>query len=258
MGTTKCYAMVRGSAVRITGLDRSGTVPSPILFTTSKSVATVTINESTESSSNELVNTDEDDKPRLHFVRPEQMTNFTVDVDFLRADPGILSLIAGVPTVVNDLGVVVGFDSETRLPSASFALEVWSKLAGSACVDGQRQYGYTVFPFLRGGYLSGFEFKNGLVSFNLRRAQTRKVPRWGVGPFDLEGPHERLTEVVSRNTMFRQMLTTALPPVEAEGIQETTDTVEGFSAIPPPGADDVLDGESATDTSVWIVEGGRA
>jgi hypothetical protein len=247
--------MVRGSAVRITGLNNSGSVPSPIRFATSKSVATVTINESTESSSNELVSTDDDDKPRLHFVRPEQAVQYKIDVDFLRADPGILSLISGATVVLNDSGDVVGFDSDTRKPSVSFALEVWSKLAGTACADGTRQYGYTVFPFLKGGYLSGFEFKNGMVSFNLRGAQTRKVPRWGVGPFDLEGPHERLIEVVSRNTMFRTSLTTAIPPVEANGIQETTDIIEGGTATVTSA--DVVDGEF-TDTSVWIVEGGRA
>lgn len=254
--TTQCYAMVRGSAIRITGLDQFGSLPSTIQFATSKSVATVSINENTESSSNEALNSEDvDDTSRLRFVRPEQIVQYKIDVDFLRADPGVLALIAGVPLVLNASGDVTGFDSETRRPAVSFALEVWSKLAGAACADGTRQYGYTVFPFLRGGYLTGFTFENGAVSFNLRGAQTRKVPRWGVGPFDLEGPHERLTEVVSRNTMFRNMLTTALPPTEENGIQEITDVIEGGSATVTSA--DVIDGEFV-DTSMWIVEGGRA
>lgn len=252
---TKCYAMVRGSAVRITGLERNGGFGAPIRFVTSKSVATVTINEVTESASNELTRAEDADESRLHLVRDEQIIRYTVDVDFLRADPGALGLIAGVPLAYNSAGDVVGFDSETRRPAASFALEVWSKLAGDACAEGEREYGYTVFPFLRGGYLSGFTFSNGLVSFKLRGAQTRKVPRWGVGPFDLEGPHERLTEVVSRNTMFRNLITTAMPPTEQNGVQEATDVIEGGSADATSA--DVIDGEFV-ETSVWIVEGGRA
>lgn len=255
--SNRCYAMVRGSAVRITGLGKQGELPHPIQYATSKSVATVRINEVTESGTNELIGTDEDDQNRLHFVRNEQVVLYNVDVDFLRADPGVLALIAGVPLVYADDGVtVVGFDSDTRRPAQSFALEVWSRLAGADCAPGQREYGYTLFPFLKGGYLSGFAFKDGLVSFNLRRAMTRKVPRWGVGPYDLEGPHERLTEVVSRNSMFRTLIVGSEPPVEMDGIQETTDVIDGGSASYT--TPDVIDGGTAAGTSEWIVEGGFA
>lgn len=254
--TTQCYAMVRGSAIRVTGLGTLGEVPDPIQYAVSKSVSTVTINEITESSSNEgLKSEDIDDRTRLRLVQPEQPVRYTLDIAFLRTDPGVLSLIAGVPVVLNSAGDVSGFDSGTRRPAVSFGLEVWSKLAASACVDGVRQWGYTVFPYLRGGYLTGFTFENGLVSFTLRGAQTRRVPRWGVGPFDLEGVHERLTEVVSRNTMFRQMLTVAQPPVQQDGIQQAEDIIDGGSATVTTA--DIVDGEFV-DTSVWIVEGGRA
>lgn len=254
MGSTTCYAMVRGSAIRVTGLEKNGAIPSPISFATSKSVAKVTINENTESGSNELVTNNEDVK-RLHFARPEQVINYTADVDFLRVDPGVLSLVSGVPLVLDANGVVVGFDSTTRLTAVAFALEVWSKLASQDCAPGTRQWGYTVFPFLKGGLLSGFTFQNGLVSFSLRKAQTRKVPRWGVGPYDLEGPHERLTTVVSRNDMYRQTLTTAPPPAQANGVQTTDDVIDGGTATVTSA--DIVDGEFVN-TSAWIVEGGRA
>lgn len=273
--TNRCYAMVRGSAVRITGLGKRGELPDPIQYAVSKSVATVQINEVTEASSNEFIGLDsEDDENRLHFIRPEQPLFYTVDVDFLRTDPGVLSLVAGVQLIydypgfgmfafgegpfggtVPDGATVIGFDSETRQPAASFALEVWSRLAGENCAPGVREYGYTLFPFLKGGYLSGFKFENGLVSFNLRKAMTRKVPRWGVGPYDLEGPQERLTEMVSRNSMFRTLVTTAPPPAEQDGIQTTTDVIDGGTATVTSA--DVVDGQTVS-TSVWIVEGGRA
>lgn len=254
--SNRCYALVRGSAVRITGLDKNGAIPHPIQFALSKTVAKVTINESTESASNERIDSDgEDDKVMLRFTRPEQVTLYTVDAEFLRVDPGVLGLISGVPLVYNDSGDVVGFDSDTRLTAVSFALEVWSKLTGQACAPGAQEWGYTVLPYLRGGYLSGFKFENGLVSFNLRKAKARKVPRWGVGPYDLEGPHERLIEVVSRNTLFRQMLTTAVPPAQADGIQTTSDVIDGGTATVTTS--DIVDGETVN-TSVWIVEGGRA
>jgi hypothetical protein len=282
---TKCYAMVRGSAIRVTGLTKYGSpgnplvVPDSIQFATSKSVTRVTINETVEAASNEMLRNEEDER-RLHLVRKAQVIRHTVDIDFLRVDPGVLSLVAGVPLVyaaggvdglygfgegpfgedpfggsVIPVGDVVGFDSDTKRPAASFALEVWSKLAGQLCVDGQQQYGYTLFPYLKGGRLSGFTFQNGLVSFNLRAAQTRKVPRWGVGPYDLEGAHERLLQTVSRNSSWQTFMTPAVPPVEACGIQETEDIIEGGSAAST--SSDIIDGEFVA-TSPWIIEGGRA
>ena len=325
---TKCYAAVRGSAVRVTGLGSRGSIPDLIQYATSKSLAKVTINEVTTDGSDDILGSeDNDNDQRVRLIRPTQTINYTVDIDFLRVDPGVLNLVAGVPMVRKTHGVgfgralfgeepfgggptptasglgfgedtfgeetfggdftglgfgfgedefgeaafgqgtnedipeeveemiVVGFDSTTRLTPVSFALEVWSKLAGAACVDG-KEYGYTVFPYLKGGRLTGFEFKNGLVSFNLRGAQTRRSSRWGRGPHDLEGPYQRLVGPVSGNTFFRQTLTKALPPMEVNGIQETEDVIHGGTAsVTSP---DIISGGNAASTSPWVVEGGKA
>lgn len=296
--TTQCYAMVRGSAIRVTGLGRKGELGDTISYAISKSVAKVTINEMVEASANEMLKTD-DDEPRLHFVRNAQLVRYTVDIDFLRVDPGIFAMVSGAvqtgtpdydfgegPFGLGGFGggdepvvgtTVTGFDADTRRPPTSFALEVWSKLAGNnACSDvpvgfdqgpfseipfgspyfgGDSQYGYTLFPFLKGGRLSGTKFHNGLVSFSVLGAQTRRVSRWGVGPYDLEGPHQRLLKVVSRNSAFQNFITTAPPPAELCGIQQTEDVIEGGNAAFTTS--DVVDGEFVV-TSPWIIEGGRA
>jgi len=304
----QCYSMVRGSAIRVTGLDERGGYGSPVRYAVSKSVASVRITEVTEAGQNEVFETPDEEK-RLRLVKPVQTIRNKVDVEFLRVDPGVLSLVAGVRLVYGDTpgfgevpfgyapfgvsqGSVRGFDANTRIKPVGFALEVWSKLdqnsakaaavatmlgfdevpfdvtpfdtpvAGMTAPDcTARRWGYTVFPHLRGGRLSGFRFENGLVSFNLVGAQTRKATRWGVGPHDIEGEHQRLTSPVSRNTMFRQMITTGAPPAQADGIQELGPDVldNGTAANPMPDPDAVLaiDGGGAT-TSAWIIDGGRA
>lgn len=293
---TKCYAMVRGSAIRVTGLGSRGQVPDSIQYAVSKSVVTITINEVTEAASNEMLRTEEDEA-RLILRRDAQTIRHTVDINFLRVDPGVLSLVAGVPLVYGPDGgfgegglfgeggfggfteaenTVVGFDSDTKRPPVAFALEVWSKLAGNACGIASSigfgegpfgmtpfggsstsipNYGYTLFPFLKGGHLSGFTFQNGLVSFNLRAAQTRKASRWGVGPHDLEGQHKRLLKTVSRNSSFQNFLTSGSTPIEVCGIQETEDVIEGGTAASTTA--DIIDGEFVV-TSPWIIEGGGA
>lgn len=255
---TKCYAQVRGSALRVTKLTSVGSATDPIQYAVSKSASRVVVNEVSEDNLNEMVRSDVTarDERRLFLSKPGNTVRYTTDVDFIRVDPGVLTLVSGVPLVLNAHGDVVGFDSKTKLRAVSFGLEVWTRLAGAECtLSGEREWGYTALPFLRGGYLSGFEFANGLVSFNLRGAQTRKVSRWGVGPFDLYGVHERLLSLVSRNTMLINFAGPIQPPAQVEGVQTTTDVIEGGSAAST--SPDVVDGEFVA-TSPWIIDGGRA
>jgi hypothetical protein len=251
---TKCYAMVRGSAIRATGLKTCGSLPDVIQYGVSKSVTRVTLSEETDGGGNELLR-NEEDEPRLHFVNNTEMIRYTADVDFIRCDPGVLSLVSGVPVVENALGDIVGFDVNTRLPAKAFAMEVWSHLAGNACAPGEREYGYTLMPFLKGGYVSGVTFANGLVSFSLRNAKARRSSKWGYGPYDLTGQFERLYTPVSGNLMFRNFVTTAAPPEQTDGVEDFTDVIEGGTASVT--SSDVIDGEFAV-TSDDIIEGGYA
>lgn len=272
--------MVRGSALRVTGLARCGSIPETIQYATSKSVSRVAINEVTEAGANEALKT-EQDETRLLLVRPEQTIRYKVDIDFLRVDPGMLSLVTGMSLVYGHpsesgfgfgeggfgvvpfggsggLGDVVGFDAKTRMPAAAFALEVWSRLTGQACVDGERKYGYTLFPYLRGGYLSGFQFTNGLVSFRLVGAQARRGSKWGYGPYDLEGEWERLNSPIERKTQWRTFITTAAPPTEQDGIIEFTDGIDGGDA--DETTSDIIDNYYAPEASQTpdLIEGGSA
>lgn len=252
--STQCYSMVRGSAIRVTGLKPCSSIPDPIVFGVSKSVTRVAINEQSEGGTNELQR-NEEDEPRLHLVTPAEMIRFTADIEFIRCDPGVLSLVSGVPVVENAVGDIVGFDSDTRLPAKAFALEVWARLAAEACAPGERRYGYTLFPFLKGGFVSGFQFSDGLVSFSLRNAKTRRASKWGKGPYDLTGEFERLYTPVSGNLMFRSFITTAPPPTQTDGVQEFTDVIEGGTASST--SSDILDGQFVV-TSPDTVEGGYA
>jgi hypothetical protein len=250
--------MVRGSGLRVTGLTARGELPDPILYATSKSVTSVNINEVSESGSSEMLRTEDTDEPRLRIITPTQTIRYTADINFLRVDPGLISLVSRVPVVTNALGDIVGFDSDTRLPAAAFGMELWSRITGQPCdPSGARLWGYTVFPFLKGGVLSGFTFQNGRVSFSLRGAQTRRGVGWGVGPHDLTGVGERLLEPVSRNTGWRTFLSTIQPPAQQDGIQTLVeDEIDGGTASFTTA--DILDGGFAPTVTTPTVDGGSA
>lgn len=324
---TDCYAMVRGSAIRVTELDRAGRISDASRHRVSKSVARVTINEVVESGGDEVLRDEATDERLLYLVDHDKTIRYTTDIEFLHVDPRMFAWVGGVAPVENAQGLVVGFDAIPRVPSQTFALEVWSKLAGGYCappsapggpvepivggfgegpfgsmpfgsggglveegpyaisrwgranatlypprsasqwarinatvdpegngevlasewgvaraalqpylgprgpwgtanatlsppgpsVPGPR-WGYTVFPFLRGGVLSSPVFANGLVSFTLRGARTQRGSRWGTGPYDINGDGRGLTNPVSRNTHWRQTVVEAAPPAITEEI----------------------------------------
>lgn len=247
--------MVRGSGLRITELDRCGEIPDTVRFATSKSVVRVRINEVTEPGQNQLLRAD-NEEPRVRLADSDATIRYTIDIEFIRVDPGVLSLVSGVPVVINAAGNIAGFDAQTKLSPVGFGLEVWARLAGSACADGERQYGYTLFPYLKGGRLDGFTVANNTVSFNLTGAQTRRLPRWGVGPYDITGPWQRLLTPVEPGTNWRTFTTTFPPPEQTDGTVEFEDEIDGGN--PYVTSSDEIDGGDPYNAGPWEVDGGWA
>lgn len=283
--STQCYAMVRGSALRVTALGSTGRVPDEINYVVSRSVIRVRVNEVIDAPASEIMSTPQEEK-RIRLHRTSRTIRYTVDIDFIRVDPELLAMLTsalvvreaasseslgfgempfgegpfGEGTEAGAAGDARGFDSTSRAVPTSFALEVWTKIAGQACADGSPLWGYTVFPLLRGGRLSNVTFANGLVSFNMIGAQTRRYSDWGVGPYDLEGPFERLVDAVSGNLSWRNMLTRATPPAQTDGVQVTADFVDnGTPANPMPDLDALLfiDGGTPADAGAYAIDGGR-
>lgn len=243
MGTA-CFAPVRGSAVRVTELTKNGAVPATMRAASSRSVVKITIDEITEASA-PLHHRDEYGSLRLRSVKSDQLLRYEIGVDFLRVDPGLLHLLTGVPLVHDVRGNVVGFDAPSLLVGPAFALEVWSRLAGRTT-----EYGYTLFPFLKGGRLSGFVFENGLVSFNLRQARTMGNSQWGRGPYNtIQSDSLPMDTAVSGNTSWRSIIVSGSPPEQYNGIQ----TWE-----PPIEFGDIIYGGRANYSSAYVIEGGNA
>lgn len=222
--STKCYAQVRGRVIRVTRLDACGNPdPGASAVVVSKRVSTVTIDEVTDDGTNIRERNFADEL----CVVDDAFTSiigYTADIALCGVDPELVSLLTGQPVVTNAAGDIVGFDATTTvdLDSFGFAIEVWSRIAGSACdPSGFRPWGYTVFPFLKGGRIGGFSFENGPVSFTISGAQTRDGNGWGVGPFDVDrdsgGLPSPLNTALGVNTHYRNILVTLDPPEAACG-----------------------------------------
>jgi len=217
--TTKCYAQVRGRVIRVTRLDACGNPdPGASAVVVSKRVSTVTVDEVTDDGTNIRERNFADE---LCIVDDAftQVIGYTTNVELCGVDPDLISLFTGQPVVRNAVGDVVGFDATTDvdLDSFGFAIEVWSRIAGGACdASGHRPWGYSVFPFQKGGRLGNFSFENGPVKFSISGAQSRDGNGWGVGPFDVDrdagGAPAPLFTPLGVNTHYRNILVTLDPP----------------------------------------------
>lgn len=223
---TKCYAPVRGSVIRVTRLDSCGN-PDPGLsaVAVSKRISTITIDEVTEEGTNIR---DRNMGGEMCVVDDAytDLIGYTGEVALCGVDPDLVSIFTRQPVVKNAKGDTVGFDSNTGidLDDSGFALEVWSRIAGAACdPSGFRPWGYTVFPFFKGGRLGGFSFEDAAVNFTITGAQTREGNGWGVGPYDVDrgvGPGflpSPLFSPLAENTHFRSMIVSLDPPTASCG-----------------------------------------
>lgn len=217
--STKCYAQVRGRVIRVTRLDACGNPdPGASAVVVSKRISSITIDEETDSGT-DIRERNFGDELCIVDDAFEQAIGYTADIALCGVDPDLVSLMTGNPVVTNAAGDIVGFDATTNvdLDSFGFAIEVWSRIAGGACdPSGNRPWGYTVLPYLKGGRLGGFSFENGAVQFTISGAQTRDGNGWGVGPYDVDRDEANLPAPLNTplgaNAHYRNILVTLDPP----------------------------------------------
>lgn len=274
--------MVRGSVMRITRLDNRGSVlEGERSSLVSRNAAKITLTEVNDARP-ELNESDDRGDLRLYSPAQAQTVRFQAAIDFTLADPDAIELTTGQAVTLNSAGDVVGWDFKTRVRSVPFALEVWSSLDSASVARTGYRYGYTLFPFLRGGTLNGMTFGNGAVTFGIQSARTIRGSRWGNGPYDIntgetgcalpEGPgfglggfglgpfggdpvrddHARPVEV-SRNKMWTNLLVEAapLPTCGAVALYDDIDNGDAADA----GDTDMIDGGSALVTTDDVLDG---
>jgi hypothetical protein len=224
------FSLVRGRAMRATRLDVCGNPvlgPDSVVVTEGFVSAGLTPNVETgeaitvtNANGVQCVN----DTPDASFV------NYGVAITFCGVNVELLSMLTGSEVVLGGDGTPKGFRQNSRRKvNASFALEVWTGVAGRACGDtGAETFGYALIPFIKGGVLGDFTFENGAVTFSLTNATTRDGTGWGVGPYD----------VVADESGVESPLADVLDPYDHLHLELTT--------VPPPSTDD----DSATELGV--------
>lgn len=243
--STKRYSLVQGHRMRVTKLDACGR---PIYgddtsVTTEGFVSVATTTNTTETDEINVQNAA--GKPCVYQAPKTTFTGYGVELVFCEVDPDLFGLVTNQPAYEDYAGNVIGFAVETGVEASAFALEVWSGVSGGdACEnpDAQGEYGYSLFPFLKGGVVSDFTVENNATNFTITGSNSSDGASWGVGPYNviLNGSTPaKLPTALSKKNHLLNIVVDVAPPDGAVGARPTLDPAnEALTAIiaTPTGA----------------------
>ncbi len=222
-GTTHVYVPILGKRIRITTLDVCGNVPAggtvgSVLATSG--FITVTLQADVEKGA-EILQKKADGSLCVSEMLTSSFKRFNVDIDFCGVNPSIVGMVSNAKPYNDANNDVAGFTVGEGAITKKFALEIWTGLAGQACLPGTAEAsGYLLLPFIQSG-VPGDIVINGekAVDFTLQGAYTKGGNTWGVGPY----------KPVMNATSVASALPTALAPTDHLLMIDT-------GVAPPPDA----------------------
>jgi len=242
-GENKCFALVRGRAMRVTRLDGCG---NPVLGADSQVTTDGFIQVALTAQTDEGTTISVTNAAGKVCVLDEpcpQFTGYDIEVQFCGVDPALYALMTGTPPVMDPDDNAVGFRMNSGVDACDlgFALELWSSVPTTACEPGVgAQYGYMLVPFSKGGIIGDFTVGNDAVNFTLSGARSKDGSAWGTGPYDvvdngaadLFDPGPLLDPIDAKDHLHMQ-LTTVEPPEPECGFQPLGTPATGATAGQP-------------------------
>lgn len=156
-----------------------------------------------------------------------------VAISMCEIDPAILDLVGGANPVTDGTDIIGATFGHEPNPNA-FALEVWTKKAGSeACGaggSGNPEWGYFVVPYVRNGILDGdLTVENAPLTLGLKGEGVGASASWGVGPHG-DNPMKSAGGF-PEGDLYGMVVTDVQPPTPTDGCIQI-----GGGAVPATGA----------------------
>lgn len=189
MATTHCFAPVLGKRLRITELDTCGAVldaATEDAMLVTDGFISVTMTAETEDGT-EIITRKADGSLCVNEKMADSFKRLTVEIEFCGVNPALLAMVTNAEVYLDYNSEVAGFTIGEGAIEKTFALELWTGLAGQACVEGAEDAsGYLLLPFLNAGILGDLTVDGeNAVTFTLSGAYTKGGNAWGVGPYDV-------------------------------------------------------------------------
>lgn len=225
--TTECLKPLRGKVMRVTKLNAcGGYTAGPASVVVSKGFVSVAQTANyRDPDEYEVVNAN--GELCVNERSDSQLKWLDLVITLCDVDVEMINLMTGSPLVLDDAVSPnnVGFRTRENV-TAHFALEVWTDLAGAACVGSTQKYGYVLLPWVRSGTVGDVTIENAAASFTVN-ARTSAGSQWGTGPYNVRNtavapaPAKLLTAIGSTDHRHIEVVTLA-PPSPACGATALT------------------------------------
>lgn len=184
---TKCYSPVLGKMIRVTTLDDCGNAPAaatPNAYVATNGFISVTLSAEVEDGA-EIVTKKADGSLCVNERLASNFKRFTIEMEFCGVNPALKTLLTNAEAYLDYAGDTAGFTVAEGTINKNFALELWTGIAGAACLPGAAFYGgYLLLPFVRAGVIGDVKVDGeNAVSFSLTGAYTKGGNAWGVGGY---------------------------------------------------------------------------
>lgn len=184
---THCYTPVLGKRLRVTSLNTCGATDVNSRQVVTEGFITVTFSSETEDGA-EIIQKNAAGHLCINEKLADSFKRLTVEVDFCGVNPSLLTLVSNAKPYNDYAGDVAGFTIPEGEINKAFALELWTGLAGQACLPGQvdESSGYLLLPFVRAGVMGDITIDGeNAVTFQVTAAYTKGGNGWGVGPYNV-------------------------------------------------------------------------
>jgi hypothetical protein len=181
-----------------------------------------------------------------------------VAIQMCEVDPEVLDLVGGATPIEDGSGSIIGATFGRDPNPNSFAIEVWTKKAGSSACDpgsGAAEWGYFAVPNVTNGSIDGdITIENGPLTMGLKGEGQGASEGWGNGPYD----PSPLDAIFPPDDLYGIFITTTAPPDVTDGCQPlaaTTPATGATAGTPgtwtpsgstPPASVTALQGSSIT------------
>lgn len=215
------FSTVRGRTIRLTKLDGCG---NPVAGAANQFISTgfITVKATKNmDSGTEVKLPNANDQVVVYEPGRQTLLDFSLEIDFVLNDSGAIPFLTGDPAVLDNNSAVAGWEEQAlQLPSAYWALELWTGVSGQACVGANAEFGYWLYPFVGNAYVDNDDVTNKDSNFSIK-AQTFGPNAWGTGPYDVVDTGTdgtvtpgKLLAAVDAATHRHFQLTTIAPPAQ--------------------------------------------
>lgn len=181
-----CVTPFKIPRVRVTKLDACGVpIDSSCSSVSTSGIVTVEMTKELQDR-NDFYAENGDGEFCVRVTDPPKLKWINLTLTFCNVDPEMVNLMTADPLVMSDATVPAAIGNRTREGSvalANFALEGWTRVAGSnACNGSQVAYLYNLWPWITEGMVGDITYENGVANLVVT-GRTTPNSAWGSGPY---------------------------------------------------------------------------